>query len=69
MHPYNSQSIWREPEALLSLKSLAYFNITVEETQGEGLGDKKHYFGLPVTTTALIFPTFNPHNSRNITPI
>ncbi|MCI9566038.1 MAG: phosphatidylserine synthase [Eubacterium sp.] len=43
---------------LAALVRLAYFNITVEETQGEGLGDKKHYFGLPVTTTALIFPTF-----------
>lgn len=43
---------------LAALVRLAYFNITVEETQGEGLGDKKHYFGLPVTSTALIFPTF-----------
>lgn len=43
---------------LAALVRLAYFNITVEETQGEGLGDKKHYFGLPVTSTALIFPGF-----------
>lgn len=43
---------------LAALVRLAYFNITVEETQGEGLGDKKHYWGLPVTSTALIFPTF-----------
>ncbi len=43
---------------LAALVRLAYFNITVEETQGEGLGDKKHYYGLPVTSTALIFPTF-----------
>lgn len=43
---------------LAALIRLAYFNITVEETQGEGLGDKKHYYGLPVTSTALIFPTF-----------
>ena len=43
---------------LAALVRLAYFNITVEETHGEGLGDKKHYFGLPVTSTALIFPTF-----------
>lgn len=43
---------------LAALIRLAFFNITVEETQGEGLGDKKHYYGLPVTSTALIFPTF-----------
>lgn len=43
---------------LAALVRLAWFNITVEETQGEGLGDKKHYYGLPVTSTALIFPTF-----------
>ena len=43
---------------LCALIRLAYFNITVEETQSDALGDKKHYFGLPVTSTALIFPTF-----------
>jgi CDP-diacylglycerol--serine O-phosphatidyltransferase len=43
---------------LAALVRLAWFNVTVEETQGEGLGDEKHYFGLPVTSTALIFPAF-----------
>ncbi len=43
---------------LCALIRLAYFNITVEETQGDSVGDKKYYFGLPVTSTALIFPTF-----------
>lgn len=43
---------------LCALIRLAYFNITVEETQSDALGDKKFYFGLPVTSTALIFPTF-----------
>lgn len=43
---------------LCALIRLAYFNITVEETQSDGLGDEKYYFGLPVTSTALIFPTF-----------
>lgn len=43
---------------LCALIRLAYFNITVEETQGDAVGDKKYYFGLPVTSTALIFPTF-----------
>lgn len=43
---------------LCALIRLAYFNITVEETQGDSVGDDKYYFGLPVTSTALIFPTF-----------
>lgn len=43
---------------LCALIRLAYFNVTVEETQSDALGDQKHYFGLPVTSTALIFPTF-----------
>lgn len=43
---------------LCALIRLAYFNITVEETQSDSLGDEKFYFGLPVTSTALIFPTF-----------
>ncbi len=43
---------------LAALIRLAYFNVTCEETQNEGLDRKKYYFGLPVTSTALIFPTF-----------
>ena len=43
---------------LAALIRLAYFNVTCEETQSEGLDRKKYYFGLPVTSTALIFPTF-----------
>lgn len=42
---------------LCALIRLAYFNITVEETQAGGSGKGKFYFGLPVTSTALIFPT------------
>ncbi len=42
---------------LTALIRLAYFNVTVEETQGEGV-EEKYYYGLPVTSTALIFPTF-----------
>lgn len=42
---------------LCALIRLAYFNITAEETQSDALGDHKYYFGLPVTSTALIFPT------------
>lgn len=44
--------------ALCALIRLAYFNITVEETQSDSLGTDKIYYGMPVTTTALIFPTF-----------
>ena len=43
---------------LAALIRLAYFNVTCEETQAEGMLRKKYYFGLPVTSTALIFPTF-----------
>ena len=43
---------------LCALIRLAWFNVTVEETQGDSLGEEKYYYGLPVTTTALIFPTF-----------
>lgn len=43
---------------LAALIRLAYFNVTCEETQAEGMDRKKYYFGLPVTSTALIFPTF-----------
>ena len=43
---------------LAALIRLAYFNITVEETQGDCVGDNKYYYGLPVTSTALIFPAF-----------
>lgn len=42
---------------LCALIRLAYFNITAEETQSDSLGDNKYYYGLPVTSTALIFPT------------
>lgn len=42
---------------LCALIRLAYFNITAEETQSDALGDHKYYYGLPVTSTALIFPT------------
>ena len=41
---------------LCALIRLAYFNITVEETQGKQANGKKFYFGLPVTSAALIFP-------------
>lgn len=43
---------------LCALIRLAYFNVTVEETQGDAVGDNKYYYGLPVTSVALIMPTF-----------
>lgn len=41
---------------LCALIRLAYFNITVEETQGNKEDGKKFYYGLPVTSASLIFP-------------
>lgn len=41
---------------LCALIRLAYFNITVEETQGNKANGEKFYFGLPVTSVSLIFP-------------
>lgn len=41
---------------LAALVRLAYFNITVEETQGEGLGDKKHYIWLACYIHSTYFP-------------
>lgn len=35
---------------------LAYFNVTEEERQKETTEGRKYYLGLPVTSTALIFP-------------
>ena len=42
--------------ALMALVRLAYFNVTVEETQGQNV-EEKYYYGLPVTSSALVFPT------------
>lgn len=41
---------------LCALIRLAYFNITMEETQGSNVTGKKFYYGLPVTSASLIFP-------------
>ena len=43
---------------LAALIRLAYFNVTCDETQAIGQSRQKYYYGLPVTTTAIIFPTF-----------
>ena len=42
---------------LCALVRLAYFNVTVEETQGSGV-EEKIYWGLPVTVTSLVFPSY-----------
>ena len=42
---------------LCALVRLAYFNVTVEETQGAD-AEEKIYWGLPVTITSLIFPSY-----------
>jgi len=41
-----------------ALMRLAYFNVTEEERQKTETGVRKHYLGLPVTSAAIIFPTF-----------
>ena len=43
---------------LAGLIRLAYFNVTEEENQANGQLVRKVYTGLPVTSSALIFPTF-----------
>ncbi len=43
---------------LAALVRLAYFNVTEEENQAKGQMVRKVYTGLPVTSAALIFPTF-----------
>lgn len=37
---------------------LAYFNVTEDELQSSGKTRREFYSGLPVTSTALLFPTF-----------
>ena len=41
---------------LAALIRLAYYNVTEQERQQTEEGDRKHFVGLPVTTSALIFP-------------
>ena len=41
-----------------ALMRLAYFNVTEEERQKSEAGIRKYYLGLPVTSAAIIFPTF-----------
>lgn len=43
---------------LAALIRLAYFNVTVKYTQNESMGNEKFYYGLPVTSTALLMPMF-----------
>lgn len=43
---------------LTALIRLAYFNVTEEERQSTETGTRKYYVGLPVTSAAIIFPTF-----------
>ena len=42
---------------LAAMVRLAYFNVTEEERQKMTVGSRKYYIGLPVTISALIFPT------------
>lgn len=42
---------------LAAMIRLAYFNVIEEERQKKEAGTRKSYLGLPVTSSALIFPT------------
>ena len=43
---------------LAAMIRLAYFNVTEEERQEKEGGTRVYYTGLPVTSAALVFPTF-----------
>ncbi|MBO5891520.1 MAG: CDP-alcohol phosphatidyltransferase family protein [Oscillospiraceae bacterium] len=43
---------------LCALIRLAWFNVDEEDRQDKQVGSRKHYLGLPVTTSALIVPFF-----------
>lgn len=43
---------------LAAVIRLAYFNVTEDELQSSGKTKREFYSGLPVTSAALIFPTF-----------
>ena len=60
--------------ALAAMIRLAYFNVTEMERQKEESGVRKTYTGLPVTSSALIFPSillihYVLEGAINITPI
>ena len=42
---------------LAGMIRLAYFNVTEEKRQQTEAGTRKYYYGLPITSAALIFPT------------
>ncbi len=42
---------------LAAMIRLAYYNVTEQERQTKEAGERKYYLGLPVTSSALIFPT------------
>ena len=57
---------------LAALIRLAYYNVTEQERQQVETGDRKHFLGLPVTSSALIFPfimLFHYILPADVTPI
>ncbi|MDO4633677.1 MAG: CDP-alcohol phosphatidyltransferase family protein [Eubacteriales bacterium] len=57
---------------LAALIRLAYFNVTEEERQKKESGGRKYYEGLPVTSSAIIFPlilTIQYIQPADITPL
>lgn len=57
---------------LAAMVRLAYFNVMEEERQKTEAGCRKYYQGVPVTTSALVFPTImllQFYTKADITPI
>ena len=54
---------------LCALIRLAWFNVDEEERQDQEQGERSVYFGLPVTSTALIFPILLGLGSRVLQPV
>ena len=57
---------------LAALIRLAYYNVTEQERQQKEEGDRKHFVGLPVTMSSLIFPSimlFHYILPADVTPI
>lgn len=61
---------------LTGMIRLAYFNVTEEQRQKTETGARKYYYGLPITSAALVFPTvllvkyiLERTTSTDITPV
>ena len=57
-HPVAQPAIWAICAlfGLCGLIRLAYFNVTEETRQNNETGRRTHYMGVPITTSAVVFP-------------